>query len=88
MKKLVVLLFLILLVGCAQPPPFTFDTCVTECNQCGLDCATICSQLQIGFDSVECHDASQNVWLCAIGTGCNFPTMCSQEVTVFLSCSP
>ncbi len=87
MKKLVVLAFLALLVGCAQPS-FTHERCLTECNQCGLDCDTICAQLQAGIESTTCHDASQNVWLCAINNGCNFPTTCSEEVETFLTCEP
>lgn len=86
MRKLFVVLVLSLLVGCA--PSFSLDQCISECNKCGLPCDMICADLQAGIDSEVCHDASQNVWLCALSAGCDFPTTCSTEVETFLTCTP
>ncbi len=90
MRRLVVLLFVALVVACApSPPPYEHELCVTECMKCpDLPCDVICDQLQTGIDSETCHDASQDVWLCAIENGCNFPTICDEEVETFLTCEP
>ncbi len=79
---------LFLASGCAAPA-FTIDTCLSQCTQCpGIPCDVVCEALQTGLESGNCHNASEDVWLCAIDNGCNFPTVCEEEVTTFLECVP
>jgi len=86
MKRLFVLLVAFLLLACS-PPPFDLDTCVTQCNQCpDVPCEAICADLSRGIQDPVCHDVSEDLWYCALATGCYFPDECVEEIETFLSC--
>ena len=88
MKKLIVISFL-LFVGCG-PPPFTVERCLTECSQCpDLPCDWLCNQIETGVGpaaSIECQTAAQDIWVCAVEAGCDFPTVCVAPIEVYLMC--
>jgi len=88
LRKFLVILFL-LLAACAPPTDFSRQGCIDRCTQCGIDvCDQICTSLDEGFQSTNCHQPSEQVWECALVAECEFPTTCSYEITEFLGCQP
>lgn len=81
------LLALALMVGCAAPPPWSYESCVKLCRPCGvIDCGEFCGRLDDRMVDPECAPYAEVAWSCTEAIGCDFPLQCRPSLAHAIGC--